>query len=101
GHLTTRFDCLGKEKARVKEIGERTVTLEMAPEQVANQPPRAPEEKSIPLYPTELPAGDIGTSADEPPSSPPQPIPPPPSPGAPPPARGPWTRVRRTAPPKP
>ena len=65
GHLATKLDCLGKEKARVKEIGERTVTLELVPEQVANQPPRAPEEKSIPLYPTELPLGAVDTSNDD------------------------------------
>lgn len=65
GHLATKLDCLGKEKARVKEIGERTVTLELVPEQVANQPPRAPEEKSIPLYPTELPLGAVDSTGDD------------------------------------
>jgi Tfp pilus assembly protein PilP len=59
GHLATRFDCLGKEKARVKEIGERTVTLELVPDSAPNQAPHAPEEKSIPLYPTELPLGAV------------------------------------------
>jgi len=80
GHLATRLDCLGKEKARVKEIGERTVTLELAPELSPNQQPRAPEEKSIPLYPTELPMGavDSGGGNDEAPP-PAGTIPPPPS----------------------
>jgi Tfp pilus assembly protein PilP len=65
GHVVAKLDCLGKEKARVKEIGERTVTLELVPEQVPNQAPRAPEEKSIPLYPTELPVGAVDNSGDD------------------------------------
>lgn len=86
GHVVAKLDCLGKEKARVKEIGERTVTLELVPEQVPNQAPRAPEEKSIPLYPTELPVGDVNNSVEEQPASgagTPQtnvPLPPPPPP---------------------
>jgi Tfp pilus assembly protein PilP len=65
GHVVAKLDCLGKEKARVKEIGERTVTLELVPEQMPNQAPRAPEEKSIPLYPTELPVGQVDNSSDD------------------------------------
>ena len=65
GHVVAKLDCLGKEKARVKEIGERTVTLELVPEQAPNQAPRAPEEKSIPLYPTELPVGAVDNSSDD------------------------------------
>ena len=60
GHLATRADCLGKEKARVKEIGERSVVLEIVPEVDPNQPPRAPEEKSINLYPNEVPIDATG-----------------------------------------
>lgn len=58
GRIVHRGDCLGKEKARVKEIGAGFVTLELSPEPVPNQPPRAPEERSIPLYPKELPLGE-------------------------------------------
>ncbi|HVK73268.1 MAG TPA: hypothetical protein VM734_08090 [Kofleriaceae bacterium] len=54
GHIVRRGDCLGTEKARVKEIGAGFVTLEVSPEQVNNQAPRAPEERSIPLHPKEL-----------------------------------------------
>ncbi len=65
GRIVHRGDCLGKEKARVKEIGAGFVTLELSPEPVPNQPPRAPEERSIPLYPKELPLGE-DDGADEP-----------------------------------
>jgi Tfp pilus assembly protein PilP len=84
GHLATKLDCLGKEKARVKEIGERTVTLELVPEQAPNQPPHAPEEKSIPLYPSELPLGAVDNQGGGPDDSQPTTnttIPPPPSTG--------------------
>jgi Tfp pilus assembly protein PilP len=55
GQIVTRGDCVGKEKARVKEIGAGYVTLEVMPETVAAGAPRVPEERSIPLYPEELP----------------------------------------------
>lgn len=51
GHKVLIGDCLGTEKAWVKMIGERTVTLEIAPE--ANVA-RASEERSIELFPEEL-----------------------------------------------
>ena len=65
GHIVHRGDCLGKEKARVKEIGAGFVTLELSPEPVPNQDPRAPEERSIPLYPKELPLTEEEGSDDE------------------------------------
>ncbi len=83
GHVVAKLDCLGKEKARVKEIGERTVTLELVPDPAPNQAPRAPEEKSIPLYPTELPVGQVDNSSDDQSTGGPQtnvPLPPPPPP---------------------
>lgn len=58
GHIVHRGDCLGQEKSRVKDIGAGFVTLELSPEPTANQPPRPPEERSIPLYPKELPIGE-------------------------------------------
>ncbi|MCE9577330.1 MAG: pilus assembly protein PilP [Deltaproteobacteria bacterium] len=51
GNLAAKGDCLGKEKAQVGEIGDRTVTLKLVPEQVPNQAARAAEDKSIFLYP--------------------------------------------------
>jgi hypothetical protein len=55
GHIVTRGDCVGKEKARVKDVGEGFVTLEQAAEQAPGQPPLPPEEHSIALYPEEQP----------------------------------------------
>jgi Tfp pilus assembly protein PilP len=96
GHLATRFDCLGKEKARVKEIGERSVVLEIVPEANQGQAPRAPEVKSIALYPNELPIGAVGPGADRTPMTGPVPGPEPtpggPSSGAPRPPPGPMLR---------
>lgn len=53
GNLAGKGDCLGKEKAQVKEIGDRTVTLTLIPEVVPNQAARAAEDKPIWLYPPE------------------------------------------------
>lgn len=55
GQIVTRGDCVGKEKARVKEIGAGYVTLEVMPETGTAGVPRVAEERSIPLYPEELP----------------------------------------------
>lgn len=55
GQIVTRGDCVGKEKARVKEIGAGYVTFEVMPEGTAPGVPRIPEERSVPLYPEELP----------------------------------------------
>ncbi|MCA9673850.1 MAG: hypothetical protein H6709_19220 [Kofleriaceae bacterium] len=86
GHIVERDQCLGKEKARVKDIAEGLVTLELTPDQVPGLPPKPPEEKSIPLYPNELPIADQFDDDEEappPPSAPPvapmgPPVPPPP-----------------------
>lgn len=55
GQIVTRGDCVGKEKARVKEIGAGYVTFEVMPEGTTPGVPRVPEERSVPLYPEELP----------------------------------------------
>lgn len=55
GQIVTRGDCVGKEKARVKEIGAGYVTFEVMPEGLTPGVPRVPEERSVPLYPDELP----------------------------------------------
>jgi len=83
GNIVGRGDCLGKEKARVKDIGTGFVTLELTPDQVPGQAARAAEERSIPLYPEELPIGeqseDTGTEQEGTvsPSTPPPSLPPP------------------------
>jgi Tfp pilus assembly protein PilP len=84
GHIVARGDCVGKEKARVKDIGVGFVTLELMPDQAPGQPPRAAEERSIPLYPEEL-AIPVDTDDDRPsapsaPALPPPSMPPPSSP---------------------
>jgi len=64
GRIVHRGDCLGREKARVKDIGPGFVTLEIVPEQIANQPPRPNEERSVPLYPEELKLGDLENNGE-------------------------------------
>jgi Tfp pilus assembly protein PilP len=88
GRIVHKDDCLGREKARVKDIGAGFVTLEMIPEQVANQPLRQPEERSIPLYPDELKLtdlenngeGDVQAPTVAPPPVPSEPVVPAPAP---------------------
>lgn len=72
GHVVHRGDCLGREKARVKEIAGGFVTLEIIPEQIPNQPVRPTEERSIPLYPEELKLEDLqngNEGMEEPPTT--------------------------------
>ncbi|HVV84834.1 MAG TPA: pilus assembly protein PilP [Kofleriaceae bacterium] len=58
GYVVHVGDCVGKEKARVKEIGASFVTLETSQDQAPNQPPRPAEVRSIQLHPKDLPIGD-------------------------------------------
>lgn len=60
GYVVRSGDCLGKEKARVKEIGASFVTLEISQETPPNQPPRPAEQRTIQLHPKELPIGESG-----------------------------------------
>jgi Tfp pilus assembly protein PilP len=62
GYVIHPGDCIGKEKARVKEIGASFVTLEISAETPPNQPPRPAEQRSIQLHPKDLP---IGESTDD------------------------------------
>lgn len=55
GQIVTRGDCIGKEKALVKEIGAGYMTLAVMPEVVAAGATPVAQERSIPLYPEELP----------------------------------------------
>jgi Tfp pilus assembly protein PilP len=91
GQIVTRGDCLGKEKARVKEIGAGYMTLEVMPEVGIAGASQVVQERSIPLYPEELPMtsrtlddGDTGGTTITPvlpPSSSPPPVVMPPSQG--------------------
>jgi Tfp pilus assembly protein PilP len=53
GHIVKRNDCVGKEKALVKDIGTNIVTFEIAP-QGDDKVKRPPIERSVPLYPNGL-----------------------------------------------
>jgi Tfp pilus assembly protein PilP len=65
GWVIQAGDCIGKEKARVKQIGATFVTLEVSTEVAPNQPPRPAEERSIPLHPKDLTVGDETDEADD------------------------------------
>jgi Tfp pilus assembly protein PilP len=56
GHIVARGDCVGREKARVKDIGAGYITFEITPEIAVSQGgvPRPAEERSVQLYPGEL-----------------------------------------------
>jgi len=51
GQIIKRGDCVGKEKALVKDIGTGYVTFLINPEQPDNAPKRPSEEHSVQLYP--------------------------------------------------
>ncbi len=56
GHIVARGDCVGRENARVKDIGAGYITFEITPETVigASGIARPAEERSVQLYPGEL-----------------------------------------------
>jgi hypothetical protein len=54
GHIIRRGDCVGKEKAVVKDIGPGFITFVVRPETDDKQPNRPPEERSVQLHPKGL-----------------------------------------------
>lgn len=54
GHIIRRGDCVGKEKAVVKDIGPGFVTFVVHPDPQDKTPNRIPEERSIQLHPKGL-----------------------------------------------
>jgi Tfp pilus assembly protein PilP len=54
GRIVRRGDCVGKEKAVVKDIGPGFVTFVVRPDSEDKAPNRVPEERSIQLYPKGL-----------------------------------------------
>lgn len=82
GHIVDRGKCLGREKAKVTEIGESLVTIEILPEVPPDSAviPTA-EKKSIPLYPSELAIDSVDEEEETPeaptlaPAAPPTPPP--------------------------
>lgn len=55
GHIVTKSDCLGVEKARVTSVRAGFVTLQIAPEVVQGGPESQLQERTIALYPDEIP----------------------------------------------
>ena len=64
GHIIHRNDCIGKEKARVVEIGAAYAKVEISAEQLPGQPARPPDVIIYQLYPQQLPIGQGGTDDD-------------------------------------
>jgi Tfp pilus assembly protein PilP len=54
GHIIRRGDCVGKEKAVVKDIGTGYVTFVIAPDPEDKNPTRVAEERSVQLHPKGL-----------------------------------------------
>jgi len=54
GHIIRKGDCVGREKALVKDIGAGFITFQVEPDDVGTQA-RAVEEHSVQLYPNQLP----------------------------------------------
>ncbi|HSK02884.1 MAG TPA: pilus assembly protein PilP, partial [Kofleriaceae bacterium] len=83
GHIIRRGDCVGKEKAVVKEIGKEFITFEIHPDGVAADGKREPEQRSIQLYPKQLPVSSLPAEQPSRGAAPPIVAPPPamPSPG--------------------
>jgi Tfp pilus assembly protein PilP len=54
GHIIRRGDCVGKEKAVVKDIGSGYVTFVIAPDPEDKNPNKVPEERSVLLHPKGL-----------------------------------------------
>jgi Tfp pilus assembly protein PilP len=65
GHSIKRGDCVGKEKALVKDIGTGFITFVVMPDQVPNGSQRPPEEHSVQLHPTDLPLGEYQPPREE------------------------------------
>ena len=70
GYIIKRGDCVGKEKAVVKEIGKEFITFEIHPEEGRGGPKRDIEQRSVMLYPKQPPVSSLpsdqqprGTSA--------------------------------------
>jgi len=54
GHIVRRGDCVGKEKALVKDIGAGYIQFVVQPDVDDKAPNRAPEEHTFPLHPKQL-----------------------------------------------
>jgi Tfp pilus assembly protein PilP len=85
GHIIKRGDCVGKEKAVVREIGKAFVTFEVHPDAGSSGTKRDPERREVQLYPKQVPVSAL--PSEQPPRGAPitpviAPPPAPPAPGA-------------------
>ncbi|MBA3459614.1 MAG: hypothetical protein H0T46_06620 [Deltaproteobacteria bacterium] len=55
GHIIKRGDCVGREKAVVTDIGTGYVTFQVEPDQNNTGVVKPPEERSVQLYPNQMP----------------------------------------------
>lgn len=65
GHIIKKGDCVGREKAVVKDIGTGFITFQVQPEDTSTGQPRTLEEHSVQLYPNQAPVQSQPTP-DEP-----------------------------------
>ena len=57
GHIARRGDCLSKDKARVKEIGQSSIIVEVRGDAPPGQPAPDPREEEWKLHPEQLELG--------------------------------------------
>ncbi|MBA3456235.1 MAG: hypothetical protein H0T42_24255 [Deltaproteobacteria bacterium] len=55
GHIIKKGDCVGREKAVVKDIGVGFITFQVQPEDSSTGQVRTVEEHSVQLYPNQMP----------------------------------------------
>lgn len=55
GHIIKKGDCVGREKAVVKDIGAGFITFQVQPEDTSTGQVRNIEEHSVQLYPNQIP----------------------------------------------
>jgi hypothetical protein len=65
GHIIRKGDCVGREKALVKDIGAGFITFQVEPDNV-NPQASAVEEHSVQLYPNQLPLASQPRVPDDP-----------------------------------
>lgn len=65
GHIIKKGDCVGREKALVKDIGAGYITFQVEPDDLNNQA-RQVEEHSVQLYPNQMPLTSQPRLRDEP-----------------------------------
>ena len=66
GHIIRRGDCVGREKALVKDIGTGYITFVVDPNETDNPNGRPPEERSVQLYPNQMPISSQPNLDNEP-----------------------------------